>query len=265
MLSSMRAITRRALIVASAGVLALSTLPASAADSFEQLLAVNERAWSGETELLSEVYGSEGVHSATFYDGSNVYTGADEIAAVAGRSYGLPQKIGPQIEIPATEGEYRWADFYGLGGGMACLWRVADDMIVRHDCLLSEKRMDSRPTAELSDGSRSAEIDEVLERLDPSWGPESSLEVLAAVYAPDAVHSARFLNTTRTYEGPEEIMAVASAGGSISQIGPRVEFATPEGELAWAQVSDVAGGTVCLFRAVNGMITRHDCLLPISS
>jgi hypothetical protein len=265
MLSSVRAITRRALIVASAGVLALSTLPAAAADSLDELVALNARAWSGEPELLAEVYGSEGVHSATFYDGSNVYTGADEIAAVAGSSFGPPQRIGPQIEVPATEGEYRWADFYGMGGGTACLWRVADDMIVRHDCLLSEKRMDSRPVAELSDGSRSAEIDEVLERLDPSWGPESSLEALAAVYAPDAVHSARFLNTTRSYEGPAEIMAVASGGGTISQIGPRMEFATPEGELAWAQVSDVAGGTVCLFRAVDGMITRHDCLLPIST
>ena len=42
-----------------------------------------------------------------------------------------------------------------------------------------------------------------------------------------------------------------------------VDFAAPEGELAWAAVSAIAGGTVCLFRAVDGMITRHDCVLPI--
>ena len=84
------------------------------------------------------------------------------------------------------------------------------------------------------------------------------------MYAPDAVHSARFLNTTRTYEGPAEIASVALMPGTVEQIGPRVEFESPEGQLLWAEVSDVAGGTVCLFRAVDGMVTRHDCVLPIS-
>jgi len=263
MLSSVCAISRRALIVASAAVLTLSTLPAAAATSLEELLELNARAWGGEKELLTQTYGPDGVHSATFYDRTHVYEGADAIAAVAGGGFGLPEAIGPRIEIPAPDGEYRWADFISLGGGSACLWHVADLQIVRHDCILPERSFDALSSGGLADGSRSAEIDELMERLDAAWDG-ADMALLEAVYAPDAVHSARYLNTTRTYEGPQEIYAVAGGGGEIGRIGPRVEFETPEGQLLWAEVATVAGGTVCLYRAVEGMITRHDCILPIS-
>ena len=263
MLSSVRAITRRAIIFAAAGVLALSTIPAAAADTLEELMALNERAWSGETELLAEVYGPDGVHSATFYDRTNVYTGPDEIKRVIIGTR-APTAIGPRVQIPAADGEYRWVDFYAMGGGTACLWHVADGQIARHDCLLSENSASARPGAPEADGSTSAAIDEVMERLDAAWGPGSTIEALEAVYAPDAVHSARYLNGTRTYEGPAEIRWVSSGSSDITQIGPRMEFEAPEGELAWAEVADVGGGTVCIFRAVDGLITRHDCVLPIS-
>ena len=145
MLSSIRAISRRALIVASAGVLALSTLPAAAADSLEELLELNARAWSGEQQLLAETYGSEGTHSATFYDRTRVYVGADAIAPIASLGRGAPQTIGPRIEIPAADGDYRWADFYGMGGGAACLWHVEELQIARHDCILPAKSFDALP------------------------------------------------------------------------------------------------------------------------
>ena len=61
----------------------------------------------------------------------------------------------------------------------------------------------------------------------------------------------------------EEIFDVARFPGVINPIGERVDFEAPEGELAWAGAWEVAGGSVCLFRAVDGMITRHDCVLPI--
>ena len=89
-------------------------------------------------------------------------------------------------------------------------------------------------------------------------------ELLDEVYAPDAVHTARYLNKTRSYTGPEEIIAVAGMGGDVGQVGERVDFEAPEGELAWGQAADIAGGSVCIFRAVDVMITRHDCVLPIS-
>ena len=120
-----------------------------------------------------------------------------------------------------------------------------------------------RATDGLADAEASAAIDEVQARLSGTWGAGASVEQLAAVYAPDAVHSARYLNTTRQYVGPEGIMDVAARGRGVTPIGERVDFQALDGELAWAEVSDVAGGSVCLFRAVDGMITRHDCVLPI--
>ncbi len=263
MSSSFRAIATRTIAISSAAVLALaSTAAAANPTTVDELIELQLRAWAGETELLSEVYAPEGVHSATFYDRTNEYTGPEEIAAVAGR--GVIEPIGPRIDIPAAEGEWRWASFHGLGGGTACLFHAVDGQIVRHDCVLPEWSYEARANVGLADAEASAAIDEVDERLDGSWGLGATVESLAEVYAPDAVHSARNLNTTRTYSGLEEILLVAGSGsGTINQLGERVDFEAPEGELAWADVVDVAGGSVCLYRAVDGMVTRHDCVMPI--
>jgi hypothetical protein len=259
---SVRALARRALIAASVGVLALSTVPAVAADSLDELLELNSRAWSGEPELLNQVYAPDGVHTATFYDQTNEYTGPDAIATIAAQ--GGVNPVAPRIDIPAADGEYRWADFIDLAGGTTCLWRAVDGQITRQDCLLPENSTDSRARAGLAGGSSSAAIDELLERLGAAWGADASIEGLAAAYAPDAVHSARFLSTTRSYKGPEEIAQVALRPVAVEQIGPRVEFEAPEGELAWAAVNNLGGGSVCLFRAVDGMVVRHDCVVPIA-
>ncbi len=262
MLSSVRAITRRALVISSAGLLALSTVPVSAAGSVDELTELNLRAWSGEPELLSDVYAPDGVHTATFYDRTNEYTGPAEIGRVAG--YGGVELIGPRVDIPAADGEWRWASFASLAGGTACLFRAVDGVMTRHDCVLPERSTDDQPKVGLADAEASAAIDAVYERLSGSWGFGTTTDRLAEAYAPDAVHTARYLNTTRTYTGLAEILSVARSGGSVNQIGERVDFEAPEGELAWAEVSDVAGGTVCLFHALDGMITRHDCVLPVA-
>lgn len=258
MSSTFRAIASRTIALGTAAVLALAS--AAAAATPEELQELNLRAWAGETELLSEVYAPDGVHTATFYDRTNEYVGPQEIARVAGR--GSIELIGPRIDIPAAGGDLRWASFAGLGGGTACLFRAADDRIVRHDCVLPEPSYVSRPPVGLADAQASAAIDGIVERLRTAWDAGTTVERLAEVYAPDAVHTARYLDRTRSYEGPAEIRSIVR-GRSPEQIGPRIDFEAPEGELAWAGVSDVAGGAVCLFRAVDGMITRHDCVLPV--
>jgi hypothetical protein len=136
--------------------------------------------------------------------------------------------------------------------------------MTRHDCVLPLPTGGFRNAVGLADADASAAIDAITERMSDSWGPGTSVERLAEVYAPDAVHSARYLNTTRHYTGPEEILSVARYGGTPKQIGERVDFEALDGELAWAQVVDIAGGSVCLYRAVDGLVTRHDCVLPIS-
>ena len=261
MSSTVRAILGRAVVLASAGLLALSTTPALAADSIDELTQLNLQAWAGETDLLSEVYAPDGVHTATFYDRTTEYNGPDEIARVAG--FGAIELIGPRIETPAADGEWRWASFTSMGGGTACLFRAVDGLMVRHDCILPERSTDSRPKVGLADAEASAAIDEVTERMAASWGSGTTVEQLAEAYAPDAVHTARYQGRTRSYTGPEEIITVAALGGSVNPIGDRVDFQAPEGELAWASVADVGGGSVCIYRAVDGMITRHDCLLPV--
>ena len=261
MSSTMRVITRT-VGIAVAAMLAM-TATATAAPTIEELSELNLRAWAGETELLSESYAPDGVHTATFYDKTNEYVGPEEIGRVAGfAGIGGIELIGPIVEIPAADGELRWTSFSSMGGGTACLLHAVDGRIVRHDCILPETSSQSRASVGLADAEASAASDAVVERLRAAWAPGTTVERLAEVYAPDAVHSARYLNRTRSYEGPEEIRGLI-ASDSPKPLG-RVDFEAPEGELAWATVSVVAGGTVCLFRAVDGMITRHDCVLPIA-
>jgi len=263
MLASAGTVTRRALFATLVAVLGLSTVAAAAASTLDELVALNQRAWSGEPELLAETYAPEGVHTATFYDRTNEYVGPDHVAAVTG-SGGGPEMIGPRIDIKLDEGDWRWASFVSLGGGSACLWHAVDGQIVRHDCMVPEMSYQRRPAAGVTtDPDTLAAIAELEARLGGAWGRESSLEALEAVYAPDAVHTTRSLDTTRTYTGPAEIAKVALLGSSIEPIADLVAFEAPPGELAWAEVDDLAGGTVCLFHAVDGLVTRHDCLLPI--
>ena len=79
MLSSIRAMAGRALIVAISAALGLSTVAAGAASTLDELIELNLRAWSGEPELLSETYAPDGVHAATFYDRTNEYVGPQAI------------------------------------------------------------------------------------------------------------------------------------------------------------------------------------------
>jgi hypothetical protein len=237
---------------------------AAAPATVDELVAMNQRAWADEPELLAEVYAPDGVHSATFYDRTNVYTGPDEIGTVTGFP-GTPELIGPRIDIPAAEGEWRWVDFLSLGGGSICLNHAVDGRLVRHDCLVPEMSSEARPPAQVTeDPDTLAAIDEIQVRLDAAWGPGVTLDDLEAVYAPDAVHMARYLDGTRTYVGPEEILSVARYGGTMEPVGERVAFEAPEGELAWAGAKDLGGGVaVCEIRARDGMVFRQDCLLPV--
>jgi hypothetical protein len=244
-MSSPWIVMRPAMLGAAAATLVLSAMPVIATMSLDELEAANLRAWNEhDAELIGELHAPDAVHTATFYDRTLVVEGAKAIATAAGTGQIVP--VAPRIDIAATEGHYRWADF------------------IEQDCLLPENSMDSRPRAGLADAGPSTAVLELTQRLSEAWAGHDP-DLLAAVYAPDAVHSARFTNETKRYAGPAEILEVASVGGPIQQIGTVVEFQAPERELAWAQVTEIAGGTLCLFRAVDGMVTRHDCVLPVAS
>ena len=263
MSSAVRAIASTTIMLTAAAVLGLSSVATAAASSIEELNALAVQAWNGEPELLDEVYAPDAVHTATFYDRTNEYVGPQEIGDVAGLE--VIEEIGPRIDIPAAEGDWRWASFVSLGGGTACLCRAVDGQITRHDCILPETSYRGRSVVGLADAEASAAIDEIMGRMRGSWSRDTSVERLAEVYAPDAVHSARYLNTSKRYTGLEEIFQIARRATSPPTVlGERVDFEAPEGELAWAEVIDSAGGIVCIYRAAEGMITRHDCVVPVN-
>ena len=69
MSSTMRVIARP-IAIGVAAVFAL-TATATATTTIDELIDLNLRALAGETELLSEVYAPDGVHTATFYYRTN--------------------------------------------------------------------------------------------------------------------------------------------------------------------------------------------------
>ena len=264
MSSTMRGIARVLVTGTTAAALVLSALPAAAASTLDELIALNTQAWAGEPELLDQTYAQDGTHTATFWDVTTEYVGPAAIAPLADLGWVVP--TGPRIDLPAAEGEWRWVDFATLAGGTACLWHAVDGRIARHDCLVPEESRDSKERAEATDDAAVlASVEDLTHRLNAAWRSDTTADVLGEIYAPDAVHSARFLDRSRSYEGPAGIVAVASQGLPMAQVGDLTAFEAPEGELAWAQVVDLAGGSVCLFRAVDGMVTRHDCLVPVHS
>lgn len=281
MSTSLCAMTRRALAGVCAAALGLSTsmapvlaqdeiaapdrsdTPEQAGISVDELVDLSLRAWNeDDRELLGQAYAPDAVHTATYYDVTTEFEGIDRIASVAMMNMTV-NPVGPRIDLPAPQGELRWASFLDLAGGTACLWRAVDGKIVRHDCLLPETGQGNRTLSPAATGGSSVTLDELVELTSRAWS-EQDMALLEQAYAPDAVHSARFLDTTRRYEGPEEIASVAFLGDGLDTIGPRVEFEAAEGEMAWASVADLAGGSVCLFRARDGQVVRHDCVLPIS-
>lgn len=246
-----------------AAALDQSGAPEQASITVDELADLSLRAWiESDRELLEQAYAPDAVHTVTYYDVTTEFEGVDRIASVA--MMGLPMNpVGPRMELPAPEGELRWASFVDLAGGSACLFRAIDGRIVRHDCLAPETAQGNRALSPAATGGSSMTLDELVELTSRAWS-EKDMAVLEQAYAPDAVHSARFLNETRRYEGPEEIARVAFLPGAVDTMGPTVEFEAAEGEMAWASVADVGGGSLCLFRARDGQVVRHDCVLPIS-
>jgi hypothetical protein len=42
----------------------------------------------------------------------------------------------PDIDLPAPQGELRWANFSSVGGGSLCVFWAAGEQLVRHDCIV---------------------------------------------------------------------------------------------------------------------------------
>ena len=76
----------------------------------------------------------------------------------------------------------------------------------------------------------------------------------------DVTHHVLSTNQVYTLEGITEYRTVMSLGGTTTLID--VDLPAPEGEVRWANFSRVGTGTLCVFWARDGLITRHDCVMP---
>ncbi len=85
-------------------------------------------------------------------------------------------------------------------------------------------------------------------------------EPLENLIAPDVAHHVLSANQTYTLEGITEYRSVMSLGGTTTLIN--VDLPAPDGEIRWANFSQVSSGSLCLFWARDGLITRHDCIVP---
>jgi hypothetical protein len=51
-----------------------------------------------------------------------------------------------------------------------------------------------------------------------------------------------------------------SQGGATTLIN--VDLSAPDDQIRWADFSHVGSGSLCLFWAKDGLIARHDCIVP---
>jgi hypothetical protein len=45
----------------------------------------------------------------------------------------------PDIDLPAPQGELRWANFSSVGGGSLCVFWAAGEQSFRHDCIVTTR------------------------------------------------------------------------------------------------------------------------------
>jgi hypothetical protein len=85
-------------------------------------------------------------------------------------------------------------------------------------------------------------------------------------YAPDAVHSIIYYDTVVRFEGLEAIYDLAWVDHpEIKALAPPIELPAEPGELRWAWAVRLANGIVCVMKAVDGKVVRHDCVVDGTS
>lgn len=154
---------------------------------------------------------------------------------------------------PAAGGATRLA-------GSACVLWIADDRIRLHDCVLpTSLESEEWPELAMPDASTNAEREALAsafyERL-----PASSPGALEASVSPEVRHHVLSTNQVYTLEGLDEYGSVMSLGRTTNELD--VGLPAPPGELRWANFSHIGSGSLCVFWASDGHITRHDCIVP---
>jgi len=101
----------------------------------EAISTLNERGWRGDVTALEQVASADIVHKVAYDNTDVTHVGIDKYRSVASLDLPLESQM-PSIDLPAPQGELRWADFSSIGGGTLCVFWAADEQIVRHDCIV---------------------------------------------------------------------------------------------------------------------------------
>ena len=101
----------------------------------ETISALNERGWRGDVTALEQAASADIVHKVAYDNTDVTHMGIGKYRSVASLDLPLESQM-PYVDLPAPQGELRWADFSSVGGGSLCVFWAADEQIVRHDCIV---------------------------------------------------------------------------------------------------------------------------------
>jgi hypothetical protein len=226
--------------------------------------------WTGDaTDLATtrQVYAEDAALRVLWLDHEEVISGSDAIwMHMRGSASADYTKVG-LIPLPDHfSGAHLYLlvpaspDATALAGAACVLW-IEDERIERHDCIEPRSfENDAQPRLVAPDPSKSAERKALADAFTAAIAAHDSLE---AFVSPEVAHHVLSTNQMYTLEGITEYRSVMSLGGPNAIAD--ADLPAPEGEIRWANFSDLGSGTLCVFRARDGLIIRHDCILPSTS
>lgn len=223
--------------------------------------------WAGEeTDLATTqlVYADDAVHQVLWLDDEDVIAGSTAIWRRMGASTAVDFADRKPIRLPDhLSGAHRYlivpssTDANPLTGAACVLW-IEGSQIARHDCIRPVSiESDEQPTLLAPDAATSAEREDLADALTVALAEH---EPLGSLIAPDVAHHVLSTNQVYTLEGITEYRSVMSLGGTTTLMD--VDLPAPDGEVRWANFSQIGTGTLCVFWARDGLITRHDCVMP---
>lgn len=231
-----------------------------------ELMAAMAGVWSGARASLDDVlavYDENAVHTALWHDRVERFRGATEIH----ERIKVSSPVDPTawIRLPDPPGvlstERRYMSATGNLGGIVCFASVRDGRIRRHDCILPIATTDRVPAWGPTPAADTLEVREsIWADFIPGW-TEGDKELIDAAVSPDIVHYVAYASGESRHSGREEYMSVMGKR-TPTELTDAVPLPAPAGEHRWTDYSDVAGGTLCTFWARDGMLVRHDCIVP---
>lgn len=243
-----------------------SASPSPTIDPADQaLLDRFERVWSGERTRLSdvlEVYAEDAVHTSMWHDKVERFIGASEIWQRIQTSGNVD--AGDWTLLPdAANGAHRYLGVSRNLAGIPCVLWIQDSRITRHDCILPAASTSAYPLDFLTASPEALALwDEIGEDFGLGWA-NADRGMIERTTSPEIVHHVAMDNHAYTLSGIDQYLDIMGAG-AIEELAPPIALPAPEGETRWTDFGSVGGGTLCTFWARDGLIVRHDCIVPTS-